>query len=94
MVFVRLRCKGKQEVDENGNPLFTEDGYPIISPDLPEHRYKWRINTYNELTNEFEVITELEDETEAEKLKDYIDDEFLQQQEQKIAKIKQLKAKL
>ena len=61
---------------------------------MPEHRFKWRINSFNEKTGEFEVITELEDETEAEKLKDYIDDEFLTDQEKKIAKIKQLKAKL
>ena len=91
MVVVKLKCKGKQEVDEAGKPMFDKNGNPVIVPDLPEHRFLWRINNFNELTGEFEIITELESETEAEKLKDYIDDNYLTEQEQKIAAIKQLK---
>ena len=82
MVVVKLKCKAK--INDDGS----------IEPDLPEHHFKWRINSFDELTGEFEVITELEDENEAEKLKDYIDDEFLQQQEQKIAAVKQFRAAL
>ncbi len=91
MVVVKLKCKGRQQENEKGEPQFTVDGYPIIEPDLPHHVYKWRICRYNEQTNEFEVITELEDENEAQKLLDYIDDDFISKLEKGINKIKLIK---
>ncbi len=82
MVVVKLKCKGKQDVDEAGKP--------IIEPDLPEHKFKWRINHFNEVTGEFEVITEI-DENEIQKLLDYLDIDFITEHEKKFAAIKQAK---
>jgi hypothetical protein len=51
-------CKGKREVDG------------CIVPDLPEHKFSWRICDYNILTNTFYVTEEIDD-TEHEKIKEY-----------------------
>lgn len=90
MVFVKLRCRGKQEVDENGNPMFTEEGYPVITPDLPDHRFEWRVCSYNEITNEFTLYAKV-DRRDLDKILDFVDEKFIDETIQKLNEAKTLK---
>jgi len=90
-MIVKLRCKGKQDIDADGNPLFDRNGNPIIVPDLPDHKFKWRICEFDEFTGEFIVTAEIEDDNEVQKVKDHLDFDFLDYQEKKIMALKQLR---
>ena len=55
-MLVRIKCKGIKNKE-------------IIIPNIPEHRYNWRINKYDKKKGVFEIIEDIPEE-EYEKIKD------------------------